>query len=589
MRLFLLASVLFTAHAATVKPPKKIKPGQNPPAYLAFSKRLPKADLAHHALDRLTFGPRPGDLVAFNRIDRKRWLDDQLHPERIPENPVLPERLAPLQSLRLSIAEAYESYPPRKVALAAGDISEKPTVPIDNVLRRDQIDILRNGKPDEKRSLLESLPKEKQADFIAALRPQQRQQLMAFSPVQLRREMMLSVTPQNVVATDLTEGKLLRAVYSTHQLQELMVDFWFNHFNVFLPKGADRYMVPSYERDAIRPHVFGTFHDLLLATAKSPAMLFYLDNWESVGTDDVRPNAKRKRGLNENYGRELLELHTLGVEGGYTQQDVIEVARCFTGWSIANPRKGGVFEYNDKVHDKRQKVVLGHVIPAGGGMGDGLKVIDILSHHPSTAHFISLKLAKRFVADDPPPSLVARMALTFAKTNGDLREVARTMITSPEFWSEGAYNAKIKTPFEMVVSSLRATNADVTSAFVLANELQKLGEPLYRKIEPTGYASANAEWVSSAGLLERMNFSIALTHNRVPGIKVDLATMNNPVDLSRSILERNPSPQTTSAIQKMLDDPALQKQLASNAKVGKPQVSSLVAGLTLGSPEFQRH
>src|ERR1700685_3133378 len=230
----------------------------------------------------------------------------------------------------------------------------------------------------------------------------------------------------------------------------------------------------------MRPHVFGKFYDLLVETAKSPAMLFYLDNWQSEGSnapERPRPFAAKpqpKRGLNENYGRELMELHTLGVNGGYTQKDVIEVARCFTGWTIANPRKGGGFEYNDKVHDKGQKIVLGHVT-AGGGVNDGLQVLEILARHPSTAHFISLQLARRFVADDPAPSLVNRMAQTFAKSGGDLRMVMQTMLASPEFWSQGAYHAKIKTPFEMVVSAVRATNADVESAFVLGNELQKLG------------------------------------------------------------------------------------------------------------------
>jgi uncharacterized protein (DUF1800 family) len=301
----------------------------------------------------------------------------------------------------------------------------------------------------------------------------------------------------------------------------LLVDFWYNHFNVFLNKGGDRYLVPTYERGAIRPHVFGKFYDLLLATAQSPAMLFYLDNWESVAPDaPQRPNQKNKRGLNENYGRELLELHTLGVDGGYTQQDVIEVARCFTGWTLANPHKSGGFEFNDKVHDKGQKVVLGHVIPAGGGMNDGLEVLNILSHHPATAHFISLKLAQRFVADDPPPSLVNRMAQTFTKTDGDLRQVVHTMLFSTEFWSQGAYRAKIKTPFELVASGARATDANVESAFALTNQLQKLGEPLYRKLEPTGYSSANAEWISSAGLLDRMNFAVALAHNKIPGVTV---------------------------------------------------------------------
>ena len=304
-------------------------------------------------------------------------------------------------------------------------------------------------------------------------------------------------------------------------------------------------------------------------------------------------NKKTGRGLNENYGRELLELHTLGVDGGYTQKDVIEVARCFTGWTVTNPKKGSVFEYNDKVHDKGPKVVLGEAIAAGGGITDGLRVLEILARHPSTAHFISLKLAKRFVADDPPPSLVNRMAETFLKSDGDLRAVMTTMVASPEFWSEGAYRAKVKTPLEMVVSALRATNADVTSAFPVANELQKLGEPLYRKVEPTGYSSANAEWVSSAGLLDRMNFGLALAHNKVPGITVDVddwqkVAQNDPMSLAQQILGQAPSEQTKAAILKAFNDPELQKQLAASAKAGPPKSPSLVAGLALGSPEFQR-
>jgi len=378
----------------------------------------------------------------------------------------------------------------------------------------------------------------------------------------------------------------------------LLVDFWYNHFNVFIEKGSDHYSVTSYERDAIRPHVFGKFYDLLLATAKSPAMLFYLDNWESVGPAEPKPGRPMplraaKRGLNENYGRELLELHTLGVDGGYTQQDVIEVARCFTGWTIAGPRKGGDFEYNDKVHDHGKKVVLGETIPAGGGISDGMRVISILAHHPSTAHFISLRLAQRFVADNPPPSLVDRMADTFMKTGGDLREVMETMLYSGEFWSPGCYRAKVKTPFEMVVSAVRATGADVTSAFLLNNQIQRLGEPLYRKVEPNGYPIANADWVSSASLLDRMNFALALAHDRVPGVKVDLAKWvaigkNDPMEIARTILEQDPSEQTRSAIEKMLSAKDLQLELAQNAKAGPPQVPSLIAGLSLGSPEFQR-
>ncbi len=470
-------------------------------------------------------------------------------------------------------------------------------VKLDDVLTPEQINTLKSGKAEEKKRILASIPPERAQDFAWALPQQQRQQLFAIAPVELRRRLMLATNPRLVVATDLSEGKLLRATYSNHQFEELLVDFWYNHFNVFLDKGADRYFVPSYEREAIRPHVFGRFYDMLLATAKSPAMLFYLDNAQSVGPEapDKVAQGKKKsaRGLNENYGRELLELHTLGVDGGYTQNDVIDVARCFTGWTVANPKKGSEFVYNDKVHDKGPKVVLGETIRAGGGMSDGLRVLEILSHHPSTAHFVSLQLAKRFVADDPPPSLVNRMAATFLKDDGDLRAVVTTMISSPEFWSEGAYRAKVKTPLEMVVSALRATDANVTSAFLLANELQKLGEPLYRKIEPTGYSSANAEWISSAGLLERMNFGLALAHNRVPGVMVNLdrwqtVAQNDPMNLAVEILEQQPSEQTRAAILKTLNDPELQKQLAANAKAGPPQIPSLVAGLALGSPEFQR-
>ena len=613
--------------------PKKIKASANPPAYAAFSKPLTGDDLYHHALDRLTFGARPGDFDSLKRIGLQRSVSSELHPEQVPENPALTAALNPLQTLQMGIRDTYVNYPsPQMIAGVArgngqlpddpelrgivqrlvarylarkdgaagpaadpNDLSDlKQKVKLGDLLTPAQIETLHDGKPEEKRALLAGIPPEKRTDLAWALKPQERQQLFSIAPVVLRRELMRSVQPYNVITNDLTEGKLLRATYSSHQLYELLADFWFNHFNVTVNKGQERFAIPTYEREAIRPYVFGSFHDMLLQTAKSPAMLFYLDNWESVAPDGAPlKGGKQKRGLNENYGRELLELHTLGVDGGYTQQDVINVARCFTGWTIANPRKGGGFEYNDKVHDKGRKLVLGHVIQPGGNMNDGLQVIDILSHHPATAHFISLKLAKRFVADDPPPSLVDRMTQMFMRSNGNLREVVRVMIESPEFWSQGAYNAKVKTPFEMVVSSLRATNADITSALPLTGELARLGEPLYRKTEPTGYSSANAAWISSASLLERMNFGLALAHNRLPGIKVDIAVwqtqmQSNPMTLAHSLLQQDPSAQTQTAIEKMLQDPDLQKQLATNAKAGAPKLPSLVAGLVLGSPEFQR-
>ncbi len=621
---------------AKAKKIKQIKASSNSAAYVAFSEKLEKDDRFRHALDRLTFGPRPGDFDRIEAQGLKKWLDAQLHPERVPESPALQTRLAPFESLRLNIHETYVRYPSAQMisAVARGNGAlpddpelraivvrladrylEKKNLPangvvnqtddadlnlkikLTDILKPEQIDLLKNGKPDEKRAVLDSIPRQQWADFSWALTRRERQQLFNFASVPLRRQLMLTNNPQGVVMADLAEAKTLRAVYSEHQLQELLVDFWFNHFNVFMDKGADRYLLTSYERDAIRPHVFGKFYELLLATAKSPAMLFYLDNWQSVGPEQaaLHPNAKNrvKRGLNENYGRELLELHTLGVDGGYTQKDVIEVARCFTGWTIAGPRKGGDFEYNDKGHDKGQKVVLGQVIPAGGGMSDGMRVLEILAHRPATAHFISLRLAQRFVADNPPPSLVNRMADTFLKSGGDLREVVETMLYSGEFWSPGSYRAKVKTPFEMVVSAVRATGADVTSAFLLNNQIQRLGEPLYRKVEPNGYPIMNADWVSSASLLDRLNFALALAHNQVPGVKVNLAgwqeiSKKDPMELARAILEQEPSEQTKLAIEKMLGAKDLQLELAQNAKAGPPQVPSLIAGLSLGSPEFQR-
>jgi uncharacterized protein (DUF1800 family) len=527
----LLAAFLYPGLAHGAKKIKIIKPGANPPQYAAFSRLLPKEERYRHALERLTFGPRPGDLDEIRRLGLDKWLNLQLHPERVPENPVLTQRLQPYESLRMSLRDVALRYAQRPGQ--AGQIGKLPDDPVE------------------------------------------------------RRRAILSANPPAVIAEDLEESKLLRAIYSNHQLEELLVDFWYNHFNVFWGKGQDRFYVPAYERDAIRPHVFGKFYDLLLATAQSPAMLFYLDNWQSVGPNSFAARFARgrnRRGLNENYGRELLELHTLGVDGGYTQRDVIEVARCFTGWTLAPPRRGGGFEYNDRMHDKGPKMVLGHLIRAGGGMEDGLEVLRILAHHPATAHHISFELAQRFVADDPPPSLVNRMAETFLKTDGDLRRVMETMLESGEFWSEGAYHAKLKTPFEMVVSVVRVTGADVQSALPLARETARLGEPLYRKVEPNGYANVNAEWASSAGLLERMNFALAVAQNRMPGVHVEPGyweqlTQGDPKQAEDLLLGEEASPQTQAAIHQAL-------QAMPQAR--PEQTLALVAGLTLGSPEFQK-
>ena len=589
----------------------KAKPG---PSYTQFQQKLSKDQQVLHALDRLTFGPRPGDVEAVKKMGLKKWIDLQLHPERIPENPELAVRLAPLESLRMTQAQTYSSYPSLQLirAVAQGrqalpedpvarDAVEKlvrrfkvkrdgtdadpmePAAKLEDLLAPAQIRILRNGTLDEKRALLASLPQSRIDDIVIAMPPPMRNQAMAAATPEMRRVLVLANNPLQVVDQDLVQGKLYRAILSTRQLEEELVDFWYNHFNVFLGKGADRFLVPTYERDSIRPHVLGKFRDLLEATATSPAMLFYLDNWESVAPETIRrPLGNRPtRGLNENYARELMELHTLGVDGGYTQKDVTEVARCFTGWTIRGPQQGGGFFYNDRVHDKGEKVVLGLTIPAGGGREDGEKVLDILAQNPATARFISRKLAQRFVADDPPPALIERMAHTFTSSNGDIREVMKTMLESKEFFSAGAYRAKVKTPLEMIVSAVRATGARVDWAMPLANQSSQLGETLYGKIEPTGYSSANSEWVNSASLLGRMNFALALAQNKLQGINVDTARfVEDPSKVARQVLFTDPTTQTREAIAKALEG---EKQ-----KNPKAPSTALLAGLAIGSPDFQR-
>ncbi len=577
-----------------------------------FYKKLSSEQKTLHALNRLTFGPRPGDLAAVRKMGLKKWIDLQLHPDQIPESPELLAKLKPLDTLNMSTQVMIENYPTQQMLAAFARGRGDNIMPSDPVLRArferggeiykrrmeargtdaakpkkleevldaGQAKTLRDGTDEEKIRLLTGLSEEKLADVVRALPRNVRRPLFDVSSTGLQRKLLVSTAPQTIPAYDLNEAKLLRAVYSNRQLEAVLVDFWYNHFNVFLEKGQDRFLVTSYERDTIRPHVLGKFKDLLLATARDPAMLFYLDNWQSVAAPTpeqlakMGAGARRARGLNENYARELMELHTLGVDGGYTQEDVIAVARCFTGWTIQNGRRGqsGSFWYNDKVHDKGEKVVLGVTIPAGGGENDALKVLDILVHQPATARFISRKLAQRFVADNPPPALIERMARTFREKDGDLREVMKTMLNSKEFWSQGAWRAKMKSPLEMIASAVRATGADVESASIVAGQLQQLGEPLYRKVEPTGYSSANAEWTSTAALLARMNFALNLAQNKVPGLKVDTSRfekLNGPDAIAMSVLFTASAPETKAAI--------------SNDK--EP---AKVAGLVMGSPEFQR-
>jgi len=533
-----------------------------------FLQQIPKDQRIEQALNRLTFGARPEDAAQVKAMGLKVWIDSQLHPDRIAENPVLLEKLKTLDTLTMSGDQLVRNYPtPQMVKqMVAGQLpfptdpdkkmmieklvaryekqgkepnaAANPNAPPDPaqlraMLSDDQIRSLRQGTPEQRLAFFQTLPQDKQDDVVMAM-PGVRQALSNAGSPELRRRIELISGPQQVVYRDLAESKVLRAIYSNRQLEEQLDDFWFNHFNVFVDKGADRYLVTDYERNAIRPHVLGKFRDLLEATAKSPAMLFYLDNWQSVGPNAPQPRGqggkKQARGLNENYGRELMELHTLGVDNGYTQKDVTEVARCFTGWTINQPQRGGKFVFNPRLHDNGEKVVLGVTIPAGGGEKDGEQVLDILARQPATARFISKKLAMRFVADEPPAALLDHMSDTFLKTNGDIRQVILTMIDSKEFWSVGAYRSKMKSPLEMVASAVRSVNGNVDNATALMQQVAQLGEPLYRKLEPTGYSNSSKEWANSASLMARMNFALQLAGNKVPGVRVEVAQAAKPGD-----------------------------------------------------------
>jgi uncharacterized protein (DUF1800 family) len=331
--------------------------------------------------------------------------------------------------------------------------------------------------------------------------------------------------PQQVLA-NLQAEKLIRAVHNEQQLQEVMTHFWFNHFNVFWAKNADRWLTTPYEMHAIRPHVLGKFHDLLMATAKSPAMLVYLDNRLSSSI----------RGINENYARELMELHTLGVNGGYTQKDVQEVARALTGWTTQAPKRGGEFVFRPRMHDEEEKIVLGHKITAGG-IRDGETVIDILGKHPSTARFISTKLVRRFVTDDPPDSLVKHVAEVFRTSDGDIREMMYAIVTSKDFSAPEALGAKTKTPFEYTVSAIRSLDGTTDGGRPLAQSIARMGEPLYQCQPPTGYPDRGDHWLSSGAVLERLNFAVALAAGRIPGTSV---RFDEPV---KSVVKRLGSPE----------------------------------------------
>jgi uncharacterized protein (DUF1800 family) len=474
-------------------------------------------------------------------------------------------------------------------------------------------DRLLQMSPDDRYKAIMKMPVDERLDLPKTYKGPRAMQLVDDMKPEQRETVEAMIQPQAVLG-ELAEAKLLRAIYSNRQLDEVMTDFWFNHFNVFVGKGPDRYMMNTYEREVIRPHALGKFKDILAATAKSPAMLFYLDNWQSVGPDSdlalygpqqggrrgrfarPRPQAKnRPSGLNENYAREIMELHTLGVDGGYTQKDVTELAKVLTGWTIEKPQLGGGFKFNERAHEPGPKYVLGHKV-SGHGEKEGEEMLDVLAHHPSTAKFISRKLAMRFVSDNPPQTLVDRMAKTFLEKDGDIREVMRTMFHSPEFFAADAYRAKMKTPFEFVASSARASGADIQNAQPLVGTLNRMGMPLYAVQPPTGYSMKAEAWVNSSALLNRMNFALQLGSGKLPGTSLDpQALIPGPapadsqaalVALEKSILAGDVSAQTHAVMQKQLGDPQISQRRLDDADQ-KPNYGA-IAGLIMGSPEFQR-
>jgi uncharacterized protein (DUF1800 family) len=604
-----LLLIFAVPHASADK--NKKKTGAADPNSVALDKKfkgdLPITQLTEdeaivHALNRLAYGPRPGDVEHIRQMGLEEWVEQQLHPESI-DDAAFDQRLESYRTLRMSSAKLLEEFPQPKQAVKKEGVTKEE---------------------------FQAQRREKIRDAEAQLRE------TGNDNIDKAQQQLAKVQGPGRITAELAMAKVDRAVYSQRQLEAVMEDFWFNHFNIFANKGDDRWLATAYVRDTIRPHTMGKFQDLLVATAKSPAMLFYLDNWQSVdptafkkheqqvamhrgrfqggfdGGAAPQPGTfpspsgnpqqkgaaapqKQERGLNENYGREVMELHTLGVDAGYTQQDVIAMAELLTGWTIREPRRDPEFVFKPEFHAQGPKTVMGRTFN-DGGMRDGEEALKMLANHPSTGLFVSRKIARHFVADNPPPALVNRMAETYAATSGDIRSVLKTMIFSPEFWSKEAYRAKVKTPFELVASTARALSAEVTISFPLAQWTGRMGEPLFQCQPPTGYSDKAETWVNTGALLNRLNFALAFAGDKMPGAKVSLAPMfgtealtDPSMALDRALgifLDGQIAPQTRATLEGRLKDPQiLQARLDDPVK----QVNEgLIAGLVLGAPEFQR-
>jgi uncharacterized protein (DUF1800 family) len=602
-------------------------PGARKPAVKAAVIRsdvreLPADQQIIHALSRLTFGARPGDVQKVRAIGLDNWIDQQLRPEKIDDS---------------AIENFVSKY---------------------SMLNQDQNSLLQ-----------QYAQQQRERQQVRMARADSTRSVNAADSMAMRQQLQQQFNLTRQVVTQLQSSRVARAVASERELQEVMTDFWENHFNIYAQKGGpEPYYLTDFDENVIRPHALGKFRELLEAVSKSPAMLFYLDNARSMadstrptlagsgrrdagsGTRGLRrfptqqrplPPQRQRQGLNENYGRELLELHTLGVDGGYSQQDVINVARAFTGWTIQPPAQGGGFIFRPQVHDAGDKIVLGHELAAGRGMEDAEDVLDILARSPATAHFISFKLVRRFVSDSPSKALVEHAAQVYLRTDGDIREVLRAIITSPEFFSQRTFHSKVKTPFEVVVSALRSLNAAPDSTPRTAQVIAFLGQPIFGHQAPNGWPETGDAWMNTGAILNRINFGMAAAAGRLPGVDfralsaldtLRSAPRDKQVDaVIATILNGMVSPDTravllsgehpmlarggdASAMQDMTgaaaDAVAMSDQEMNDARVrpnknagGKraalqgrgfgnvPQLTGLaqIVGLALGSPEFQRH
>ena len=689
LALVLLATLPLHAQKKTSAKPKT--PAATKPAPLV---PLTQQERAQQLLNRFTFGARPGEVEQVLALTPEKWFEQQLNPGSVPDD-TLNRRLNDYPTLNMQPDQALLLFPDRFTLQQIAD-GHRP-YPADPLLAamyevqvykfNHDIDMKKldaDGKPSITPPTEAEAAQQKQADQATAARiagqlySLPREQRMAtliqlsvadriafttyvtgdqknlllsqFNPREreIFNGMAANIGSSYQIVNELSQAKMLRAILSERQVQEVMTDFWFNHFNIYIGKDSDQWYTTSYERDAIRKHALGKFRDLLLATASSPAMMIYLDNWQSIGPDSfangvnpANPNSKKgNRGLNENYGREVMELHTVGVNGGYTQADVTALSAILTGWSVDRPNQGGPFLYDPKKHEPGAKQWLGRTIGANTeaelsaipaniptGMHEGVEALTVLAASPKTAHFISWKLAQRFVADDPPPSLVDKMAATYLATDGDIKAILLTLVQSPEFNSRQYFHNKVKTPVEFVASAFRTTATDPANPGALVDTMNKMGMRLYYALPPTGYYITADHWMNSIALVDRLNFAYSLTGNKYANQKFDsahvlaLSLMAQPAmppanqsaanashpKYSEAILTSEPtvsSGQPTvptgqdialHALENALIGDAvsaktnqlIHKQLADLQPANPTDTLNLLTALVMGSPEFQ--